>query len=988
MAAPSSRAGAAFGSSGGHRRLHGEAYRSKKGASQTPRRRSADATSRAENNVRSVYAVNAGRQAYGPSGPRAGATACEVRGAMDPSSTAGAPIPVPLSRIHAALERSSLERAGKLGRPEAATVYNIGQGRTERQVTGVDPVGWAQDFSSGSAVGGSCGSRRTHSADRTSRPVAEVPAARQQEETFDAVAANDRDLEFRPPRPTTPGMGRTAAPMRPPPEPGVSMTHVSNTWNERPEPPPRPSTPCMNRAVPSAGPASGASPPDERTEIPPRPSTPCMNRAMPAPGTSGSFHDDRADLPPRPSTPCMSRTVPPSSTAAGSHKSGTSAPTDRADLPARPSTPCMNRPRPSPGPAGGVGNASMESGFDERPELPPRPSTPCMNRGVPSAVVAATGIACNPSFTSYGDDREELPPRPTTPRMNRSVPSTAGNTNLALEHNDRPDLPARPRTPCMNRSTGRRRTSSAGRSGSRAGSVGAHMSQLERRLLGGRGEADPGTEDSENRDAVPRGDDPRLRRDHRPASGSYSHSYRSPDATDAAGAVARAPASLLEEALAMCKQARTSAQGSSTNSAPTTASSIRAPPFVAVVESCAEVRPAGFEECEQASPQLSPRPGELARPNAPTPEQTSHWLQGLDHPEPGAATFSKADTADTSWVSVRTGRAGQAEQHCVSPDLDEGSGSAEHWQRPRSPTPTKMLAWGEEEDDRSPGPTPREPLGSPSDDEDMFGRGDASDGLINRLIEACQMDDVRRAFRIYDRLRKMRVTLYEGVYKLIIECCMRTQQLGHAIQFYEMLRSSGQRVSSRLVVVLIEACAREQHSDKVHALWQGWCLASEPLGSCHREVLLTTVSALLRTLSPDLALEVLSDAMQRSGGALASCLGDIEAEVEDLLQLVESSASEAQLNGAGQLGDGLIASYRGLEALLLQILDEVAAGRESTAMTAGFDSLSPEVVLSAADNTASAESVGPACSRQVWQADDELLLMEDVDVDLDIELHA
>lgn len=231
----------------------------------------------------------------------------------------------------------------------------------------------------------------------------------------------------------------------------------------------------------------------------------------------------------------------------------------------------------------------------------------------------------------------------------------------------------------------------------------------------------------------------------------------------------------------------------------------------------------------------------------------------------------------------------------------------------------------------------------------------------------------------------MRVTLYEGVHKLIIECCMRTQQLGHAIQFYEMLRSSGQRVSSRLVVVLIEACAREQHSDKVHALWQGWCLASEPLGSSHREVLLTTVSALLRTLSPDLALEVLSDAMQKSGGALASCLGDIEAEVEDLLQLVESSASEAQLNGAGYLGDGLIASYRGLEALLLQLLDEAAAGRESIAMP---DGLSPEVVPSAADGTASSESVAPVRSRPGWQADDELLLMEDVDVDLDLELHA
>ena len=47
---------------------------------------------------------------------------------------------------------------------------------------------------------------------------------------------------------------------------------------------------------------------------------------------------------------------------------------------------------------------------------------------------------------------------------------------------------------------------------------------------------------------------------------------------------------------------------------------------------------------------------------------------------------------------------------------------------------------------------------SPSDDDDSRG-----DGLINRLIEACQMDDVRRAFAIYERLILLQVPLYEGV---------------------------------------------------------------------------------------------------------------------------------------------------------------------------------------------------------------------------------
>ena len=120
--------------------------------------------------------------------------------------------------------------------------------------------------------------------------------------------------------------------------------------------------------------------------------------------------------------------------------------------------------------------------------------------------------------------------------------------------------------------------------------------------------------------------------------------------------------------------------------------------------------------------------------------------------------------------------------------------------RPRSPTPTKMLAWGEE-DTPSAGCSSRAVCRSvslpsfalaawrasfwryfsPSDDDD----GRRGDGLINRLIEACQMDDVRRAFAIYERLILLQVPLYEGVrplfqaiafglswsevYKLIIE---------------------------------------------------------------------------------------------------------------------------------------------------------------------------------------------------------------------------
>ena len=37
------------------------------------------------------------------------------------------------------------------------------------------------------------------------------------------------------------------------------------------------------------------------------------------------------------------------------------------------------------------------------------------------------------------------------------------------------------------------------------------------------------------------------------------------------------------------------------------------------------------------------------------------------------------------------------------------------------------------------------------------GRGDHMDGLIGKLIYACQMNDVRKAFSVYDKLKRLKV---------------------------------------------------------------------------------------------------------------------------------------------------------------------------------------------------------------------------------------
>lgn len=302
----------------------------------------------------------------------------------------------------------------------------------------------------------------------------------------------------------------------------------------------------------------------------------------------------------------------------------------------------------------------------------------------------------------------------------------------------------------------------------------------------------------------------------------------------------------------------------------------------------------------------SPSPRHLVqRPSAPTPEQTTHWLQGLGQQTPERLS-SQATGADGSAAAPPAPPARSPAPESPTPD----SPADRAMRRPRSPTPTKMLAW---EEQSGPGGAAR---GSPEDrDSDHEGRGDHTDGLISKLLEACQMNNVNKAFAFYEKLRRMRVPLYEGVYKMVIECCMRTQQLGHAMQFYETLRGSGQRVSTRLVSILMEACAKEQHGDKVHALWNDWCPPGQAISASQGEVLLVAVSALIRTMSPDLARDVLSDAIRRSGGSLLAALPDAEVELEELLHLNHSVAEEARMNGT-VLEEELAGRFSELHVLL------------------------------------------------------------------------
>lgn len=340
-----------------------------------------------------------------------------------------------------------------------------------------------------------------------------------------------------------------------------------------------------------------------------------------------------------------------------------------------------------------------------------------------------------------------------------------------------------------------------------------------------------------------------------------------------------------------------------------------------------------------ASEEASPR-HPVARPNAPTPEQTNHWLQDMDQvPENHQEV---ASSANEQFSSAR---------YLGDSPSPEPTSRTDEILRPRSPTPTKMLAWQEEHDDTG------HPYGS-QEDSDHEDRGDQMDGLISRLIAACQMDDVVKAFAFYEKLNRMGVTLYEGVYKMIIECCMRTQQLGHAMQFYETLRGSGQRISVRLVMLLIEACAREQHGDKVHAIWNDWCPVWQPISEGQSEVLLVVVAALIRTMSPDLARDVINGAVRRSDGALLTCLPDAPSELEDLLNLNETVAEEARTNGT--LMEELAGHFSQLQVLLEELQQSCLARSPASSPSRRHDA-------------------GP-----LSRMDSDELLMEDVDLDLEL----
>lgn len=654
-----------------------------------------------------------------------------------------------------------------------------------------------------------------------------------------------------------------------------------------------------------------------------------------------------------------------------------------------------------------------------------RPTTPCMNSRGDAARVPSATRASSANRSSHVADRSgrRFEACGFGGGGSGDLEGSAGGSGGGGEA-----LPPRPTTPCMNRGgdAARRRRGTSARSGSRGGrphpgSIGARMSELESALLA---RAKVATALAAQAAAVPAG---YAAAGTQPVVESWSgrrpEGRAPPPAAVASGPGASGTAANSGydgggSASPGATAALVAALGGERSTGPRPgSSSVRRPSLQAAVQAqaaaaaAAAVPPRPSSSCghrgggggggvyyggacgsgagalQSADPSLleeakamcrgvrsnlsaaaaapglndtvsSPRYW-VDRPSAPTPEQTNHWLQGLSAPSP------RDRPPDGRPASPEPHSDDRGRSHTPVED-DDADDRLDAYLRPRSPTPTKMLAWEEQE----------EKPGGGLEDSDHEGRGDQTDGLISRLIEACQMNDVSRAFAFYEKLRAMRVHLYEGVYKMIIECCMRTQQLGHAMQFYESLKGSGQRVSARLVLVLIEACAREQHGDKVHAIWLDWCPEGVAMDDARCHVLLETVGALIRTMSPDLAQEVLVDAMSRPGAGRLTAAEEAEVELEELVQLNETVADEARMNGTlmGELAECFGQLHCLLEGLRAQSLQLALAARPV------------DEGLGASGTGPALGTYGDAVGGRFAMSTDDLddLLMEDLDLDLDL----
>jgi pentatricopeptide repeat protein len=137
-----------------------------------------------------------------------------------------------------------------------------------------------------------------------------------------------------------------------------------------------------------------------------------------------------------------------------------------------------------------------------------------------------------------------------------------------------------------------------------------------------------------------------------------------------------------------------------------------------------------------------------------------------------------------------------------------------------------------------------------------------ADAVIAQLISACQQDQFEAVFDHYGRLRRIEAPLYEGVYKMMVLCCLRTRHLDMALEVVDWMKAAGHRPSAFLFLEMLEAYAAAGDAGKVQCVWSAvdeTRLQRADVGS----ILHRVVMHLLTLRAPTMAMQVLEDGAER-----------------------------------------------------------------------------------------------------------------------------
>lgn len=173
---------------------------------------------------------------------------------------------------------------------------------------------------------------------------------------------------------------------------------------------------------------------------------------------------------------------------------------------------------------------------------------------------------------------------------------------------------------------------------------------------------------------------------------------------------------------------------------------------------------------------------------------------------------------------------------------------------------------------------------------------EAPDAVIGKLICACQQDQVSAVFAYHDQLVSMGTRLFEGVYKMMVQCCLKNGQVDAAFACLKHMKASDQRPSVQALVDLVEAYMYAGESEKI---WCVWADLLEP-GRFLREVgevMFAAVFALVQLRAPSRALDVLSRA-EVEYGPLTNIPLDSE-HISELLACNDEALLEADAKTKG-----------------------------------------------------------------------------------------